>query len=90
MATKLGDLLEHIAVIGGLAPYFLIDQEKLPSGLLPHVGTTDLDLGLALGILQGERYRELGPGCGPRDLSRTSMTKEIGGCSLGLQGCPNQ
>ena len=60
MATKLGDLLEHIAVIGGLAPYFLIDQEKLPSGLLPHVGTTDLDLGLALGILQGERYRELG------------------------------
>ena len=31
-----------------------------------------------------------GPGCGPRDLSRTSMTKEIGGCSLGLQGCPNQ
>ena len=40
-------------------PYVLIDQENLPSGLPPHAGTVDLDLGLASAILNEERYREL-------------------------------
>lgn len=60
MATKLGDLLDEIVVVGGLAPYLLIDQENLPSGLESHAGTMDLDMGLTLAILNGERYRELG------------------------------
>lgn len=60
MATRLGDLLEEIVVVGGLVPYLLVDQENLPSGLEPHVGTMDLDMGLALVILNLERYRELG------------------------------
>ena len=60
MATRLGDLLEEIVVVGGLAPHLLVDQENLPSGLESHVGTMDLDMGLALAILNCERYRELG------------------------------
>ena len=60
MAVKLGDLLDEIVVVGGLAPYLLVDQESLPSGLEPHLGTMDLDMGLALAILNRERYRELG------------------------------
>ena len=60
MATKLGDLRDEIVVIGGLVPYLLVDQENLPSGLEPHAGTMDLDLGLALAILHHERYRDLG------------------------------
>lgn len=60
IATKLGDLLDEIVVVGGLVPHLLIDQENLPSGLEPHAGTMDLDMGLALAILNGERYRELG------------------------------
>jgi hypothetical protein len=60
MATKLGDLLDEIVVVGGLAPYLLIDQENLSSDLESHAGTMDLDMGLALAILNGERYRELG------------------------------
>ena len=60
MATKLGDLLDEIVVVGGLVPYLLVDQENLPSGLEPHAGTMDLDMGLALAILNNERYRELG------------------------------
>jgi len=60
IATKLGDLLDEIVVVGGLVPYLLVDQENLPSGLEPHVGTMDLDMGLALAILDRERYRELG------------------------------
>ena len=59
MATKLGDLLDGIVVVGGLAPYLLVNQENLPSGLEPHVGTMDLDMGLALALLNHERYREL-------------------------------
>ena len=60
MATKLGDLLDEIVVVGGLVPYLLVDQENLPSGLEPHAGTMDLDMGLAAAILNHERYRELG------------------------------
>ncbi len=60
MATRLGDLLDDIVVVGGLVPYLLVDQQNLPPGLEPHAGTMDLDMGLALAILKGERYRELG------------------------------
>ena len=60
MATKLGDLLDEIVVVGGLVPYLLVDQDNLPSGLEPHAGTMDLDMGLALAILNRERYRDLG------------------------------
>lgn len=59
LATKLGDLLDEIVVVGGLVPYLLVDQEHLPSGVEPHAGTMDLDMGLGLGILNRERYREL-------------------------------
>ena len=60
MATKLGDLLDEIVVVGGLVPYLLVDQQNLLPGLEPHAGTMDLDMGLALAILNRERYRELG------------------------------
>ncbi len=60
MATKLGDLLDEVVVVGGLVPYLLVDQGDLPPGLDPHAGTMDLDMGLALAMLNRERYRELG------------------------------
>ena len=59
IATKLGDLLNEIVVVGGLAPYLLVDQDNLPPSVEPHTGTMDLDMGLALAILNEERYREL-------------------------------
>ena len=59
IATKLGDLLDEIVVVGGLVPYLLVDQENLPSGVEPYPGTMDLDMGLALEVLNRERYREL-------------------------------
>ena len=58
-ATVLGDLLDDLVVVGGLAPSLLIDQSELPIGLDAHLGTRDLDLGLALSILEEERYEEL-------------------------------
>ena len=59
LATKLGDLLEDIAVVGGLAPSLLVDQGALLPSMEPHAGTKDLDLALALPILSTERYQAL-------------------------------
>ena len=47
LATKLGDLMPELVVVGGLVPSLLIDQQNLPENVTPHVGTLDLDLGLA-------------------------------------------
>ena len=59
LATRLGDLLEDIAVVGGLAPSLLVDQDSLFPGMEPHAGTRDLDLALALPVLARERYQAL-------------------------------
>lgn len=45
LATKLGDIMDKLVVVGGLVPSLLIDQENLPENIEPHVGTLDLDLG---------------------------------------------
>ena len=60
VATKLGDMLDDIVIVGGLVPSLLVDQETLPWGLDEHVGTMDLDMGLSLALFDEERYRELG------------------------------
>lgn len=59
IATKLGDLLNETVIIGGLVPSLLIDQTKLAEGDQRHVGTLDLDVGLALALLDDRRYQAL-------------------------------
>jgi hypothetical protein len=59
VATKLGDLLDDLVVVGGLVPSLLIPDESLPAGEDVHIGTMDLDLGLSLAILNRERYEDL-------------------------------
>lgn len=59
LATKLGDLMDEIVVVGGLVPSLLIDQANLPDNVAPHVGTLDLDLGLAFALVGEERYKEV-------------------------------
>ena len=44
VATKLGDLMDDVVVVGGLVPSLLIDQSALPEGAEVHAGTMDLDL----------------------------------------------
>lgn len=56
MATLLGDLKDDVVVVGGLVPYLIVDQTVAVEA---HVGTRDLDLGLALSVLNEERYREI-------------------------------
>ena len=56
IATILGDLADEVVIVGGLVPHLIVDQERVPER---HVGTRDLDLGLSLGVLDHERYREI-------------------------------
>ncbi len=56
IATILGDMADEVVIVGGLVPYLIVDQERAPEH---HVGTRDLDLGLSLGVLDQERYREI-------------------------------
>jgi hypothetical protein len=59
VATKLGDLLDDLVVVGGLVPSLLIPDESLPEGEDVHIGTMDLDLGLSLALLDSKRYEDL-------------------------------
>ena len=59
LATKLGDLLEDVVIVGGLVPSLIIPQADLPEGGPSHVGTMDVDLGLAVGVLDTRRYHEI-------------------------------
>lgn len=59
VATKLGDLMDELVVIGGLVPSLLIEPETLPAETDAHVGTMDLDVGLTLALLDDKRYRTL-------------------------------
>jgi hypothetical protein len=56
LATKLGDLMPEMVVVGGLVPALLIDQANLPTDVTPYVGTMDLDLGLAFALVCEDRY----------------------------------
>jgi len=58
VATKLGDLIDELVVVGGLVPSLLIPEESVPRGEDIHVGTMDLDLGLSLALLDAQRYEE--------------------------------
>lgn len=59
LATKLGDLMPELVVVGGLVPSLLINQQNLPENVTPHVGTLDLDLGLAFALVGEARYQEV-------------------------------
>ena len=59
IATKLGDLLDDVVIVGGLVPSLIVRQSEQTSGTEMHIGTMDVDLGLAVAILNEERYHEL-------------------------------
>jgi hypothetical protein len=59
IATKLGDMMDELVIVGGLVPSFIVDQTALPSGVDAHVGTMDLDVGLQITLLEEGRYRKL-------------------------------
>jgi hypothetical protein len=59
VATKLGDMMDDLVIVGGLVPSLIVDQTTLPQDVDAHVGTMDLDVGLQLALLDEGRYRKL-------------------------------
>jgi hypothetical protein len=59
IATKFGDLRDDVVIVGGLVPSLIVPQSPLPSGKSVHIGTMDVDLGLAVAILDQQKYHEL-------------------------------
>ena len=60
VATVLGDLLKtDLTVVGGLVPSLLVPQDRLPAGAEAHCGTLDVDLALALALLNTELYADV-------------------------------
>ncbi|MBN2082900.1 hypothetical protein JW859_11945 [bacterium] len=59
IATVLDDLMADMVVVGGLVPTLLVDQNSEQDDFEPHYGSTDLDLGLSLALLDEERYASI-------------------------------
>jgi hypothetical protein len=55
VAVTLGAYLGDVCIVGGLVPPLLIDGARTDEDDL-HPGTNDLDIGLALALLDDERY----------------------------------
>lgn len=78
VATKLGDLIDDVVVIGGLVPSLLIDQRAMQSSDDLHVGTLDLDVGLALAVFDEQRYAAL-----------TERLRQAGSSAIGSMSTSN-
>ncbi|MGH2853714.1 MAG: hypothetical protein ACRDLF_05935 [Solirubrobacteraceae bacterium] len=61
MAVTLGALMDRLCIVGGLAPSLLVDRQAnaVPSGEAGHAGTNDLDIGLAVALLDEQQYSEI-------------------------------
>ncbi len=59
IASVLGDLMEHVTLVGGLVPSLLAQREpRSPhvAAIEAHPGSTDIDLGLELALFEAESY----------------------------------
>ena len=59
LATRLGDLMDELVIVGGMVPGLIIAQNELPAGAEPHCGTMDIDLGLSVALFDEQRYQNL-------------------------------
>lgn len=62
VAVTLGALMDRLCIVGGLVPSLLIDRElgPEPETGAGHPGTNDLDVGLAVALLDDKQYTEIG------------------------------
>lgn len=59
LAVTLGAYLDEVCIVGGLVPSLLIDVAHGNDLDEQHPGTNDLDVGLALAVLDDDRYTEI-------------------------------
>ena len=92
--TRLGDFHPYLVLVGGLAPRYLVPQERALSAPVPlHCGTMDVDLAVSLAIVDVRAYssirhtltESLGFRPGSNRMGREqrhSFAKDIGGVSV--------
>ena len=61
VAVTLGALMDRLCIVGGLVPSLIIDREigPDPETGAQHSGTNDLDVGLAIALLDDHQYTEI-------------------------------
>lgn len=60
VAVTLGAHLDDVCIVGGIVPALIIDSRRSATdGDERHPGTNDLDIGLALAVLEEQRYTEI-------------------------------
>jgi hypothetical protein len=59
LAITLGAYLDDLCIVGGLVPALLIDSKRDAPPDEVHPGTNDLDVGLALAVLDDSKYAEI-------------------------------
>ena len=59
VARRLAGLDDDVVVVGGIVPTLLVETPEPSSGIEPHLGTKDVDLGLALRLVDEERHDEI-------------------------------
>lgn len=63
VAVTLGALMDDLCIVGGLVPSLIIDREldHREGNVETHPGTNDLDVGIAVALLEDRQYAEIGP-----------------------------
>lgn len=61
VAVTLGALMDRLCIVGGLVPSLIIDRQigPDPETGAKHSGTNDLDIGLAIALLDDKQYTEI-------------------------------
>lgn len=59
VAVTLGAYMDDLCIVGGLVPALLIDTSRPDDDAERHPGTNDLDVALAVAVLNDERYAEI-------------------------------
>lgn len=89
VAVTLGAYLEDVCIVGGLVPALLIDTTRdADTEDDAHSGTNELDVGLALAVLDDDATRRSALACAPRASRPTPMPPAIRQCSGGVSAIP--
>lgn len=57
--SRFGEYREHLVLVGGLAPRYIVDQARAKMIGAPHCGTMDVDLGISIAVADLKVYRSI-------------------------------
>ena len=58
--SRLGEFRQHLVLVGGLVPRYLVRRRSVSQGMTPaHCGTMDVDLGISLAVAELRTYESI-------------------------------